>query len=125
VRVLDLEGKNGFCLVRSISQLHGKKLAVAILSRQIAVFLAESNLSHLHRCANTTSCRLYFYDTTKNDGSGAAWRRAVIVTKLRSSVNGRQKSMDKIQVLFRKKKRRDVRRRTRSIGGLDPRSPCA
>ncbi len=63
---LVLEGKNGFRLVRSISQLHGKKLALAILSRQIAVFLAESNLSYLHRCANTSSCRLYFYDTTKN-----------------------------------------------------------
>jgi len=63
---LDLEGKNGFRLVRSISQLQGKKLALAILGRQIAVFLARSNLSYLHRCANTTSCRLYFYDTTKN-----------------------------------------------------------
>jgi predicted RNA-binding Zn ribbon-like protein len=63
---LDLEGINGFRLVPSISQLHGKKLALAILGRQIAVFLAESNLSYLHRCANTTSCMLYFYDTTKN-----------------------------------------------------------
>ena len=63
---LDPEGENGFRLVRSISQLHGKKLALAVLGRQIAVFLAESNLSYLHRCANTTSCRLYFYDTTKN-----------------------------------------------------------
>ena len=63
---LDLEGKNSFRLVRSISQLHGKKLALAILGRQIVVFLAESNLSYLHQCANTTSCRLYFYDTTKN-----------------------------------------------------------
>jgi predicted RNA-binding Zn ribbon-like protein len=62
----ELEGKNGFRLVRSISQLHWKKLALAILGRQIAVFLAEANLSYLHRCANTTSCRLYFYDTTKN-----------------------------------------------------------
>jgi hypothetical protein len=56
---LDLEGENGFRLVRSISQLYGKKLALAILGRQMAVFLAESNLSYLHRCANTTSCRLY------------------------------------------------------------------
>ena len=63
---LDLEGKNGFRLVRSISRLHGKKLALAILGRQIAVFLAESNLSYFRRCANTTSCMLYFYDTTKN-----------------------------------------------------------
>lgn len=63
---LDLEGKNGFRLVRSIAQLRGKKLALAILGRQIAVFLAESNLTYLHRCANTTSCILYFYDTTKN-----------------------------------------------------------
>jgi predicted RNA-binding Zn ribbon-like protein len=34
--------------------------------RQIAYFLAEANVSYLHRCANTTSCVLYFYDTTKN-----------------------------------------------------------
>ena len=60
------EGKNGFHLVRSISQLHGEKLALAILGRQIALFLAEANLSYLHRCANTISCVLYFYDTTKN-----------------------------------------------------------
>ena len=63
---LHREGKNGFHLVRSISQLHGEKLAVAIFGRQIALFLAEANLSYLHRCANTTSCALYFYDTTKN-----------------------------------------------------------
>jgi predicted RNA-binding Zn ribbon-like protein len=63
---LHREGKKGFHLVRSISQLHGEKLALAILGRQIAVFLAEANLSYLHRCANTTSCVLYFYDTTKN-----------------------------------------------------------
>jgi hypothetical protein len=37
------------------------------------------------------------------DGSGAAWRLAVIVTKLRSSVSGRQKSMVKMQVLFRRR----------------------
>jgi predicted RNA-binding Zn ribbon-like protein len=60
------EGKIGFRLVRSISQLHGEQLALALLARQIAVFLAEANVIHLHRCANTTSCVLYFYDTTKN-----------------------------------------------------------
>jgi predicted RNA-binding Zn ribbon-like protein len=53
-------------LVRSGSQLQGQKLALVLLGRQIAVFLAEANLSYLHRCANTTSCVLYFYDTTKN-----------------------------------------------------------
>jgi predicted RNA-binding Zn ribbon-like protein len=53
-------------LVRSDSHLQGQKLALALLGRQIAVFLAEANLSYLHRCANTTSCVLYFYDTTKN-----------------------------------------------------------
>jgi predicted RNA-binding Zn ribbon-like protein len=63
---LHREGKNRFHLLRSISQLHGEKLALAILGRQIALFLAEANLSYLHRCANTTSCELYFYDTTKN-----------------------------------------------------------
>ena len=60
------EGKTGFRLVRSISQLHGEEVALALLARQIAVFLAEANLNYLHRCANTTSCVLYFYDTTKN-----------------------------------------------------------
>jgi predicted RNA-binding Zn ribbon-like protein len=60
------EGETGFHLVRSMSQLHGEKLALALLGRQIASFLAEANLNYLHRCANTVSCVLYFYDTTKN-----------------------------------------------------------
>jgi predicted RNA-binding Zn ribbon-like protein len=63
---LHQKAEEGFYLVRSISQLHGEKLALAILARQIALFLVEANLSYLHRCANTTSCVLYFYDTTKN-----------------------------------------------------------
>lgn len=58
--------KTGFHLDRSASQLSGEKLALAILCRQIAHFLAEANFGYLHRCANTTSCVLYFYDTTKN-----------------------------------------------------------
>jgi predicted RNA-binding Zn ribbon-like protein len=60
------DARNGFRLVRSSSQLHGEKLALVILARQIAVFLAEANLAYLHRCANTNSCTLCFYDTTKN-----------------------------------------------------------
>jgi predicted RNA-binding Zn ribbon-like protein len=60
------EEGTGFRLVRAVSQLRGEKLALALLGRQIAVFLAEANLSYLHRCANTASCVLYFYDTTKN-----------------------------------------------------------
>jgi predicted RNA-binding Zn ribbon-like protein len=63
---LHRSGKTGFQLDRSSSQLSGEKLALAILSRQIAHFLAEANFGYLHRCANTTSCVLYFYDTTKN-----------------------------------------------------------
>src|SRR5258708_12301429 len=59
-------GKKRFQLVHSTTQLHGHKLALAILARQIALFLAEANLNYLRRCANTTSCVLYFYDTTKN-----------------------------------------------------------
>lgn len=59
-------GKTGFHLGRSASQLSGTKLALALLARQIAQFLAEANFGYLHRCANTTSCVLYFYDTTKN-----------------------------------------------------------
>jgi predicted RNA-binding Zn ribbon-like protein len=57
---------SGYRLARSKSQLRGEKLALALLGRQIAVFLAEANFSYLHHCANTTSCSLYFYDTTKN-----------------------------------------------------------
>jgi predicted RNA-binding Zn ribbon-like protein len=58
--------ETGYRLVRSGSQLQGEKHALALLGRQIAHFLAEANLSYLHRCANTSSCSLYFYDTTKN-----------------------------------------------------------
>jgi len=63
---LQRSGKNGLEVVRMASRLRGGKLALATLSRQIAHFLAEANFDYLHRCANTTSCALYFYDTTKN-----------------------------------------------------------
>jgi predicted RNA-binding Zn ribbon-like protein len=63
---LQRSGKKEFQLVRSASQHLGERLALAILAHQIARFLAEANLSYLHQCANTTSCVLYFYDTTKN-----------------------------------------------------------
>ena len=63
---LHRDGKKGYRLARSGSQLHGEKLALALIARQIALFLAEANLGYLHRCANTASCVLYFYDTTKN-----------------------------------------------------------
>jgi predicted RNA-binding Zn ribbon-like protein len=59
-------GKTGFHLHRSPSPLKGENLALALIARQIAQFLAKANLGYLHRCANTTSCVLYFYDTTKN-----------------------------------------------------------
>jgi predicted RNA-binding Zn ribbon-like protein len=64
--VLNRGGKRRFHLVRSASELQGGKLALSILAHQIAVFLAEANLSYLRRCANTESCVLYFYDATKN-----------------------------------------------------------
>lgn len=63
---LHRDGEQGFSLTRSVSRLNGEKLALAVLARQVALFLAEANLSYLRRCANTTSCVLYFYDTTKN-----------------------------------------------------------
>jgi predicted RNA-binding Zn ribbon-like protein len=63
---LHRSGKTGFHLDRSGCQSSGKELALATLSRQIAHFLAEANLTYLHRCADTASCVLYFYDTTKN-----------------------------------------------------------
>jgi predicted RNA-binding Zn ribbon-like protein len=63
---LQHDGKHRFNLVRACSQLSGEQLALVIFARQIALFLAEANLKYLRRCANTTSCVLYFYDTTKN-----------------------------------------------------------
>jgi predicted RNA-binding Zn ribbon-like protein len=63
---LHRNGRQEYRLVRSASRLQGEKLALAIVARQIALFLAGANLSYFHRCANTASCVLYFYDTTKN-----------------------------------------------------------
>ena len=74
--VVQREGKNGFRLVRSVSQLDGEKLALTILACQIATFLAEADLKYLHRCANTLTCTLYFYDTTKNHRR--QWCRAAV-----------------------------------------------
>ena len=64
--ILHRDRKKEFRVVRSSSHLQGEKLALNVIARQIASFLAEANLSYVHRCANTTSCVLYFYDTTKN-----------------------------------------------------------
>ena len=64
--VLHRAGKKRFNLVRSTSEAEGDVLARAILARQIALFLAEANPSYLRRCANTSSCVINFYDTTKN-----------------------------------------------------------
>jgi predicted RNA-binding Zn ribbon-like protein len=64
--ILHRDGKKRFRVGRSSSHLQGEKLALNLIARQIASFLAGANLSYVHRCANTTSCVLYFYDTTKN-----------------------------------------------------------
>jgi predicted RNA-binding Zn ribbon-like protein len=58
-------GARSYRIERSSPSLHGEDLALTILARQIALFLASSNLSYLRRCANS-ECVLYFYDTTKN-----------------------------------------------------------
>jgi predicted RNA-binding Zn ribbon-like protein len=63
---LQHDGKHRFNLVRAFSRLSGEQLALGIFARQIALFLTEADLKYLRRCANTTSCVLYFYDTTKN-----------------------------------------------------------
>jgi predicted RNA-binding Zn ribbon-like protein len=65
-QVLHRVGKKQFHLVGSRSELQGGVLVLAILARQIALFLAEANMSYLRRCANTSSCVAYFYDATKN-----------------------------------------------------------
>jgi predicted RNA-binding Zn ribbon-like protein len=53
-------------LRRSRSLLAGRQLALAILARSMAEFLITAEFKHLRRCANTDSCVLVFYDTTKN-----------------------------------------------------------
>ena len=59
-------GHAGLHLVRPASELTGEKLALALVVRLVAQFLAEANLTYIRLCANHTSCALYFYDTTKN-----------------------------------------------------------
>jgi predicted RNA-binding Zn ribbon-like protein len=63
---LCVEGKRSFHLHRSRSLLEGEHLALAILARSIAEFLITAEFKYLRRCANTDSCALVFYDTTKN-----------------------------------------------------------
>lgn len=63
---LGVQGKKSFHFHRSRSLLKGKQLALAILSRSIAEFLVTAEFKYLRRCANTDSCALIFYDTTKN-----------------------------------------------------------
>jgi predicted RNA-binding Zn ribbon-like protein len=70
------DGKKAFQLVRSASGTGGEKLALGILAREIAHFLVNADLKYLHRCANTISCTLYFYDTTKNHRR--QWCRAAV-----------------------------------------------
>jgi predicted RNA-binding Zn ribbon-like protein len=64
--VLAAEGKRGFGVHRSLSLLKGEPRALAILARSLADFLATADFKYLRRCANTRTCVLVFYDTTKN-----------------------------------------------------------
>jgi predicted RNA-binding Zn ribbon-like protein len=64
--VLATEGKRGFQVCRSPSRLKGEPRALAILARSMAEFLASADFKYLRRCANTRTCVLVFYDTTKN-----------------------------------------------------------
>jgi predicted RNA-binding Zn ribbon-like protein len=60
------DGKRGFHLCRLRSLPEGRDLALAIFARSIAEFLITANFKYLNRCANTDSCCIIFYDTTKN-----------------------------------------------------------
>jgi len=62
---LCVEGKSVF-LHRSKSALRGRDLGLAILARSIAEFLITADFQYLRHCANTDSCSIVFYDTTKN-----------------------------------------------------------
>ena len=61
-----VDGKRSFHLHRSRSLLEGERLALAIVARSIAKFLITAEYKYLRRCANTDSCGIVFYDTTKN-----------------------------------------------------------
>jgi predicted RNA-binding Zn ribbon-like protein len=74
--IIQRDGKKAFRLVRSASGVGGEKLVLGTLARAIAHFLVNANLKYLHRCANTVSCTLYFYDTTKNHRR--QWCRAAV-----------------------------------------------
>jgi predicted RNA-binding Zn ribbon-like protein len=63
---LGVDGKRSFHLHRSRSLLEGEQLALAIVARSIAKFLITAEYKYLRRCANTDSCGIVFYDTTKN-----------------------------------------------------------
>ena len=63
---LSVEGKRVFHLYRSKSVLRGRDSAFAILARSIAEFLITADFQYLRHCANTESCSIVFYDTTKN-----------------------------------------------------------
>jgi predicted RNA-binding Zn ribbon-like protein len=63
---LYVESKRSFHLRRSRSLLKGRHLALTILARSIAEFLIRAEFKYLRHCANTDSCALVFYDTTKN-----------------------------------------------------------
>lgn len=63
---LGVQGKKSFHFDRSRSLLKGRQSALAILARSIAEFLITAEFRYLRRCANTDSCALVFYDTTKN-----------------------------------------------------------
>jgi predicted RNA-binding Zn ribbon-like protein len=64
--MLHQDGKKGLSLHRSLSVLKGLDLALALLAHTIAEFLAMAQIKYLRRCANSHSCVLSFYDTTKN-----------------------------------------------------------
>jgi predicted RNA-binding Zn ribbon-like protein len=63
---LYVESRRSFHFHRSRSLLEGKHLALAILARSMAEFLVTAEFKYLRHCANTDSCALVFYDTTKN-----------------------------------------------------------
>lgn len=65
-KVLHLDRKKHFYLDRTSNSMRGEKRALVILVQQIAEFLATAEFKYLRRCANTHTCVLNFYDTTKN-----------------------------------------------------------
>jgi hypothetical protein len=85
---LDLEGKNGFSLVRFLNFTERNSPLLFSAARWPSFW--PSRVTSIGAPIPPHAGSIFTTPRKTIDGSGAAWRLAVIVTKLRSSVSGRR-----------------------------------